>query len=545
MSARQLILMICLVCLVECPPLLQAGEDGGVARYVPWSGSFWPIGQGLLIQGPLTKYDHATGRRAAAWEYEKNPPGLEVPPWFGYCHAWASAAVMDREPIRLRSMWGMDGRPLYLGIGDQKGMLTACHTADVAQHYGVRYTGAAADDFQDIYPDQLWRVLKLYLQQQGIPLILDIEAGPEVWNYPVYAYRVAYRPTGPGNQYFGEMSLLMSDDAVTPDCLGVKVSKQSYYFTVGIQQGSVVLGTGRWIGPSLMNHPDFAWYPYAARSENPEVNYAAVKRLVDASGSASSARVPEVRPQSTRRPERVTSPGATPAAPWGRIAVPPNIVPGRSGGTDLPPNVTPELPIRMTDADARQPYVLSPVELLSLVTNQTSSFALDVTVDKFDGGHYAAGEKLTIRGTSAKAGYLYLFYLDSNARLTVMFPYGGIDNRIPAQQRFELPAVGSNTWRTSSVPGTHRVKAVVTRMPLIISGLRPADASAIGPREFLLPPSQLSMFQMTLGKHQQGQAIGGEELGGASPEQFVGEFAQDEVAFYVGSVSPVDDGHVP
>ena len=174
-----------------------------------------------------------------------------------------------------------------------------------------------------------------------------------------------------------------------------------------------------------------------------------------------------------------------------------------------------------------------------------SSFLLDVTVDKFDGGHYAPGEKLTISGTAAKAGYLYLFYLDSHARLAVMFPHGGIDNRIPAQQRFELPAGGGDMWRTLGNPGTHRVKAVVASMPLIISGLMPAADGAAQPREFFLPPSQRAMFQMILGKHQKGQPIGGEEFGGASPEQFLGEFAQDEVAFYVGPISPVEGGRGP
>jgi len=536
--------MTCLACVVVHSSVLQAGEDAGVSRYVPWSGSYWPIGQGLLISGPLSKYDHATGRRAAAWEYQRNPPGPQVPQWFGYCHAWASASVMDREPIRQRSTRGADGRPLYLGIGDQKGMLTACHTADVAQHYGIRYTGGAGEDPHDIYPDQLWRILKLYLQRQGIPLIVDIEEGPEIWNYPTYAYRVVYRPSSPGNQYFGEMTLLMADDAVPPDCVGVKVSKQTYYFTFHIQQGSIVLGSGRWIGPSVTNHPDFAWYPHTARSENPEVTYTAVKRLVDASGSGPSANAARERPQPGRRPERVTSSWMPPAS-WGRIAVPPNIVPDRSGGTHLPSNATPELPNSTAAAETGQSYVLSPTELLSLVTNRTSSFVLDVTVDKFDGGHYAPGEKLTISGAAAKAGYLYLFYLDSRGQLAVMFPYGEIDNLVPAQQRFELPAGGSTTWRTLGDPGTHRVKAVVTSMPLIISGLMPAADEAHQPRELLLPPSQRTMFQMILGKHRKSQPIGDEELGGASPPQFLGEFAQDEVAFYVGPASQAEDRPVP
>jgi hypothetical protein len=201
--------------------------------------------------------------------------------------------------------------------------------------------------------------------------------------------------------------------------------------------------------------------------------------------------------------------------------------------------------IDMTAASADQAYVLSPIELLGLVTNQTSSFVLDVTVDKFDGGYYTPGEKFSISGTAAKAGYLYLFYLDSDARLAVIFPYSGIDNQIPSQRRFELPAPGGHVWRTFDTSGTHRVKAVVTSMPLIISGLVSTAGGAAQPREFLLPPSQQSMFQTILGKHQKNLPIGDQELGSASPQQFLGEFAQDEVAFYVGPNSAADDEGMP
>ncbi len=261
---------------------LQAGVDEGMARFVPWSGSYWPIREGMLIHGPLRKYDQATGRRAAAWELDQNPPLPSVPEWYGYCHAWAAAAVTDKEPVSSMVAQDVAGRPLPLGVGDQKGMLTACHTDDVAQHYGVRFQGEAGEDPQDIYPDELWRVLKLYIKQRGVPLIVDIESGTQVWNYPVYAYRVEYRPTEQEGVYFAEMSLWMADDAVPPDTVGVQVSKQTYYFMFRLQGGQAVLGTSRWVEPSVQSHPDFAWFPYVVRPENPEVQYEAVRRLIKA-----------------------------------------------------------------------------------------------------------------------------------------------------------------------------------------------------------------------------------------------------------------------
>jgi len=266
-------------------------------------GILWPIGQGLLIDGPLTKYDQITGRAAARWEHETNAPGPQVPYWFGYCHAWCSAAVMDREPIRARTVVATDVGPIVLGIGDQKGMLTACHTQDIAQHYGIRYTGGPDEDPQDIYPDELWRVLKLYIQQQGVPIVMDVEAGPEVWNYPVYAYQVNYGLDGVGHPVHRGNVLWMCDDTVPPDFVGVKVAKETYYFSFQLQGGSLVMGSGRWIGPSVTNHPDFAWYPHIVVAVNPEVHYEVVRELVDASGSGPSGETPHASYPSGSSPE--------------------------------------------------------------------------------------------------------------------------------------------------------------------------------------------------------------------------------------------------
>ena len=534
---------------------LKAGVDEGMARYVPWSGSYWPICQGLLIRGPLNKYDRATGHRAASWEMQQNPPRGDMPTWFGYCHAWAAAAVTDREPIRTRNATDIRGAPIWLGIGDQKGMLTACHTDDQAQHYGIRYDGEPGDDRQDIYPDELWRVLRLYIKQRGIPLIMDTEGGTEVWNYPVYAYRVFYQPTGRGTLYSAEMSLWMADDAVPPDIVGVQVSKQTYYFTFQLQGGSAQLGSGRWVGPSLENHPDFAWYPYIARAENPEMEYDKVKRLVDASGSGpTGSDVPANRwPSGPTHPSAMPNvgPGASggiplppntgrPGAGGGRL--PPNVVPGTSGRMPPPPNVVPGPSTGGVHPLPGQPYVLSPVELLSLIVNKKSQFTLDVTVNKFDGGQYAPDEVFSIKYTSAKAGYLYLLYLDSQGQLSVLYPPPRVDNRISGRGRFQLPDSNAGyVFRTHGALGTHRIKAVVTTMPLVFSGLAPTAPSTTGPlgpavqvQRFHLPPSQTKMLKSVLGRYQRSEPIGEEELGGASPQVFLGQFGQDEVAFYVG-----------
>jgi hypothetical protein len=328
MGTRSLPARAMLVLVISlCPGVLPGQIDEGMARHVPWSGSYWPIRQGALILGPLTKYDRTTGHQAAA----------------------------------------------------------------VAQHYRARFDGQPEDDPQDIYPDQLWRVLRLFLQQRGIPLIVDIEGGTQVWNYPVYAYRVDYRPAGSGNWYLGEMTLWMADDAVSEDMVGVKVSKQSYYFRFQIREGAAQLGSGRWVEPIIDNHPDFAWYPYLVQAENPELHYDKVKQLVDrtAAGPTGETVVPPAFGESNE-PGIVAIPldsqiatSVVPIPPPNVVR--PNTVPAEANGVGGPrPGV--EQPVERPPAGTSSnlpPRLLSPIELLSLVTDQTSKFILDVTVDTF------------------------------------------------------------------------------------------------------------------------------------------------------------------
>jgi len=169
------------------------------------------------------------------------------------------------------------------------------------------------------------------------------------------------------------------------------------------------------------------------------------------------------------------------------------------------------------------------------VTNETSSFTLDVTVDKFDGGKYEPGEPFVIRGTSAKAGFLYLFYLDSEGHVAVLFPRRDSDNRVPARQPFQVP--GPEGFRTWNAPGTHRVKAIVSQRPCLFSSLSPSsggDERQPGAQRFHLPPSQEAMFHDVLRRYGRHEPIRSPELGGVPPQQILGKFAQDEVAFYVG-----------
>jgi hypothetical protein len=66
-----------------------------------------------------------------------------------------------------------------------------------------------------------------------------------------------------------------------------------------VHPANLILGSGRWLGESVQDHPDFAWYPLIARSDNSELDYQAVQQIIHASstsddnGMSGSAELPD------------------------------------------------------------------------------------------------------------------------------------------------------------------------------------------------------------------------------------------------------------
>lgn len=228
--------------------------DEAAAKRIPWSGYWFPTAKGELLE-PLRKYDALTGSSAFQWEVSRNPPGANVPAWHGYCHGWAAASVLEQEPTQGLVATARGGN-ISLGVADQKGWYAACHTGDAANWFGDRYgDGQGSEDPNDLRPDVLWQLLKMFIKDQGVPLIMDLDPGPEVWNYPVYAYRIEYQPHPNGGGWqSAQLSLWAADDAVPPDFVGLMPHFQTYTFQFltrsGNCSGQCVVDRAECAGPS-------------------------------------------------------------------------------------------------------------------------------------------------------------------------------------------------------------------------------------------------------------------------------------------------------
>ncbi|MBN1853486.1 MAG: DUF4384 domain-containing protein [Pirellulales bacterium] len=522
------LLLVISLGMIAGPSLVFAAVDEGIARHIPWSGYWWPIAKGELL-GPLQKYDTLTGKRAFRWELEHNPPGPQVSEWHGYCHGWAAAAIMEKEPSLQRRASGLDGRgSALLNIGDQKGWYSVSHAYDVANNYGERYgDGEGSEDIHDMAPDMLWRLLKMFLKEHRLPIVMDLEAGEEVWNYPVFAYRIDYDPDARGGGWYsGELKLWAADDAVPPEFVGTVPYLQTYTFVFQMLNGAVVLGSGRWTGQSAWNHPDFAWYPYVAVAENPEIQYETLKQLINQStphGQPSTPDPAEGLHVMTGNPTgdssgktEINQPGKEDTRKDRKHPTDQNpletIDPRQPAGPELNQMETAthredyipdtgRLPVQAwirqdgepgigSKIDPAIPLAISPMQLIAAIAEKTSHFGLDARLSEFGKVHYLAGERSFVTGTSERAGYLYVLHVSPAGDLALLHPAPGEDNRIEAGVPFHVPSGPQGNFSMLTPYGNHRIKVLVSQRPLILTGL---DRRApIGSADALDPAGSLA-----------------------------------------------------
>jgi len=229
---------------------------------------------------PFRKHDRVTGAHANDWE-RKNHYDSDYPKWYGHCHAWASAAISEVEPTHT-----IRYKDVTFHVGDVKAMLTEGHYGDKATVFGERNTGDGCD-FQDIYPDKLWKVMQDYIGEQKLPLLMDLDPGVQVWTYPVYGYRIEYnRSDDDRDLYDGEMTLFVTNTTVPPDYVGCLRLIKHYTFQVKMRNGAIVEGSGRWTGHSRQDHPDYAWYPASRGQENEELVFSMAQKLADLASDA-------------------------------------------------------------------------------------------------------------------------------------------------------------------------------------------------------------------------------------------------------------------
>jgi hypothetical protein len=286
-----------LVPIVMAPIVMAQSDEASVPKdRLPWSGHWWPLTQGELVFGynehpsPLEKYDaYVTGfYPAAAYaeglvrEYDPDAPG-----WFGHCDDWAAASVLELEPSLPGDLMGIP-----FAVGDKKGLLSAFYAGNVAAvYYGERYS-EEGDDFDDVYPggvNGFHQTLINYIANQGLPIIMDLEPGPQVWNHPVFRYEMEWFDQD--HRRYVTCTVWMVSDNVTPDFVGTQEFTRTYTYSLEIDgMGELLDEPGQWEGASVDSHPDFMWFPTYVSTEHSYLDRDTIDEIVQSEADGSDDR---------------------------------------------------------------------------------------------------------------------------------------------------------------------------------------------------------------------------------------------------------------
>lgn len=313
----------------------------GEAARIPWAGSYWPTHLDSLndrwagpeSRSPAEKYAEAFDRPglpdqiSAAYGIDSLPDatpctedsacdaakgetcarrrgaseGRCIETWFGICHAWGPAAVVEAEPRRAVVRDGVEFR-----VNDIKALVTLSYDEGLPQKVmalrcdktAAGEGGVAYDAFgrpveadagcADTNAGSFHIVITNLLGLRAEALVEDRTYDYEVWNQPIRGYRVtrdeavdaaqanalvgapaeapyrfngeavAFRHVEMDLQYIFESH--QGEDGHLADHIDDYTGTDRYAYVLELDGEGRIIG-GEWVGDSKRNHPDFLWRP--------------------------------------------------------------------------------------------------------------------------------------------------------------------------------------------------------------------------------------------------------------------------------------------
>ncbi len=288
-----------------------AGKDSASASNEPWSGWWWPCYDDTWanlydLPGPVWDYCQACSLMTLPWSWEyAYHRNTDPDSWYGHCDGWAKAAINEDEPAFPRGDFS---------IGDQKGLLAECWE-DAWGDSSIQEI-----DPSPVLPGQFWEWLRQTIRDGlwGLHMTGVDLSTTGFSSYPVYRYKVDYRPTAEVSGDLicdGKIHIWFADYSLDPDGVGTVTTERWYSFSdvVVYPSGAPSGQQGSWTGNSSGNYWDYPDDCFLAASptnglpaylnvENPYVDYYKVRSIistgscaVDTVSSVSVGRVPDVR----------------------------------------------------------------------------------------------------------------------------------------------------------------------------------------------------------------------------------------------------------
>ncbi|MBF0297372.1 MAG: hypothetical protein HQK51_01545 [Oligoflexia bacterium] len=237
----------------------------------PWSSYWFPTKDPILFKGensPLNKYDRfvefVTGKNPESAKYHEDMLfDPEATSWSGLCTTWSLASIMEPEPKESVRFKINHGNILEFSSGDLKALLIQTYTKVEQKKedmFGQRFDGIYDSVYADIFPLQFHRVLQAELFDKRLPIIIDIDAGIEVWNNPIWYAKVSIV----ADPVLSTLVHVTTDvyyvsDKVAYNFRGSKSEWRRYTYDLKgtrMADGQLLVDEGMWTGHSLSDHPD-------------------------------------------------------------------------------------------------------------------------------------------------------------------------------------------------------------------------------------------------------------------------------------------------
>jgi subtilisin-like proprotein convertase family protein len=306
---------------------------GPAALYTSRNKGNWTSHNGVDDDG-----DGLSDKEECGYDDEnKDRDGVES--WWGLCHAWVPAAMLEDEPLRPVTRNGVT-----FEVSDLKGLLIAQYDRADAYMLGGRCndkeverdeeTGRViTEGCRDVNAGSFHVIVTNFLGVQQRAIAEDRTYNYEVWNQPVTGYKITAQreisleeahellevKQGPseddqadgesGGEPSGEPSgdveddqqgyvyndraeklieIKLTTDYVTESSASTRPNgdhierytrHDDYNYILELDANGDIIG-GEWVGSSIQNHPDFLWLPTRARSGNPHIDIELVRELI-------------------------------------------------------------------------------------------------------------------------------------------------------------------------------------------------------------------------------------------------------------------------
>ena len=279
--------------------------------------------------GPAAKWQHESKGIAKAHngiddddDGETDECGGEdydgIESWWGLCHAWVPAAILEPEPLKAVTMNGVE-----FTVSDIKALLIAQYDRSSAHMLGGRCnereverdddTGRVLlDECRDTNPGAWYVVATNFLGIQKRAFAEDRTMGYQVWNQPILGYQITEEKEvteeeamemlkQPGKKYTEVFNspdvaswryVKMNSDYITESSasedeplienIARYTRTDRYEMIIELDAEGMVIG-GEWLNYSNATHPDFLWLPLQSYGGNPHMTLANIHKLLDLS----------------------------------------------------------------------------------------------------------------------------------------------------------------------------------------------------------------------------------------------------------------------